>query len=125
MKQRRSDLEEIDWADKGLVAFCGLYCGECKAYKKRKCQGCKKNEKALWCKVRKCCLENGKLSCADCRIVASATDCRKFNNIFSKLFGFIFRSDRQACINMIKEKGYEAYAAEMAKRRKHSMKKKK
>jgi hypothetical protein len=111
-------------ADKNLIAFCGLYCGECKAYKTRKCPGCKKNEKALWCKVRKCCLENGRLSCADCQVHATASDCKKFNNIFSKLCGFIFRSDRQACISMIKENGYEAYAEEMTKRRKQSLKRK-
>jgi hypothetical protein len=111
-------------ADKNLIAFCGLYCGECKAYKSRKCPGCRKNEKALWCKVRRCCLDGGKSSCADCDVFSTASECKKFNNIFSKLFGFIFGSDRQACINMIKEKGYEAYAEEMTKRGKHSLKKK-
>lgn len=111
-------------ADSNLVAFCGLYCGECGAHKKGKCPGCKKNEKAGWCKVRKCCLENGKLSCAECQVFASASECKKFNNIFSKLFGFLFGSDRQACINRIKEKGYESYAEEMAECGTHSIKKK-
>ena len=111
-------------ADKNLVAFCGLYCGECGAYKKGKCPGCQKNEKASWCQVRKCCMENGQLSCADCTVFATASECKKFNNIFSKLFAFIFGSDRQACINMIKEKGYEGYAEEMTERSVQSLKKK-
>ena len=29
----------------GLVAYCGLYCGACKAYLKEKCSGCLNNEK--------------------------------------------------------------------------------
>lgn len=111
-------------ADKNLVAFCGLYCGECKAYKKGRCPGCQKNEKATWCGIRKCCLENKRRSCADCQEFNNASDCKKFNNFFSKLFAFVFKSDRQACINMIKEKGYDAYAEEMTKRELQSIKKK-
>lgn len=110
--------------DKNLVAFCGLYCGECKANKKGKCPGCQKNEKATWCKIRACCLENKRRSCADCQEFTNASDCKKFNNLFSKLFAFVFKSDRQACINMIKEKGYDAYAREMTKRGAQSIKKK-
>jgi hypothetical protein len=110
--------------DKNLIAFCGLYCGGCKIYKKGKCPGCRKNEKASWCKVRKCCLESGKLSCADCREFATASECKKFNNIFSKFFALVFRSNRQACIDRIKEKGYENYAQEMTERGVHSLKKK-
>lgn len=110
--------------NKNLIAYCGLYCGECKAYKIGKCPGCQKNEKASWCKVRKCCIEGGKLSCADCKVYASASECKKFNNIISKLFSLIFGSDRQACINMIKEKGYDGYAEEMSKRGAQSLKRK-
>lgn len=110
--------------NKNLIAYCGLYCGECKAYKIGKCPGCHENKKANWCKIRKCCIEGGKLSCADCTVYASASECKKFNNMISKLFAFIFGSDRQACINMIKEKGYDAYANEMTKRGAQSLKKK-
>lgn len=109
--------------DRNSIAFCGLYCGACKRYLDSKCPGCQKNEKASWCKVRKCCLENGKMSCADCTVHATASECKKFNNIFSKLFGFIFGSDRQASIDMIQEKGYEAYAEEMTRRKAQSVKK--
>ncbi len=110
--------------DTKLIAFCGLYCGECGRYKSKKCPGCRENERASWCKVRKCCLENGKASCAECGVYASASECKKFNNIFSKLFGFIFGSDRQASIDFLKQSGPDAYAAEMTRRGKQSMKKK-
>lgn len=111
-------------ADKNLIAYCGLYCGACGKYLDGKCPGCAKNEKAMWCKVRRCCIENGQLSCSECKVHATASECKKFNNIFSKLLGFIFGSNRQADINFIKEKGYDAYAQEMARKKTHSIKKK-
>lgn len=110
-------------ASQELVAFCGLYCGECGRYKNKKCPGCKDNVKAAWCQIRKCCLENGRLSCAECSVHANPSECKKFNNLISKLFGFIFGSDRQASIDMIKEKGYQGYAEEMVRRGTHSAKK--
>jgi hypothetical protein len=35
----------------------------------------------------------------------------------AKLFGFIFRSDRAACIRLINEKGLKEYAKYMAENR--------
>ena len=99
--------------DKNLIACCGLYCGACSSYLKEKCAGCKENVKATWCKVRQCCLENNYSSCADCQKMESK-ECKKFNNFISKIFGFIFCSDRPACICRIKEIGYERFAMEMA-----------
>jgi hypothetical protein len=122
MEQKTTDAA-LKGANKNLVAYCGLYCGECWAYKKGKCPGCQKNEKASWCKIRKCCQESGICSCADCQAFANTAECKKFNNIFSKFFALVFRSNRQACIDRIKEKGYEAYAEEMVKRGTHSLKK--
>jgi len=49
-----------------LVAYCGLYCGACGSYLRETCPGCHQNEKAEWCKVRVCCIDNQYLSCADC-----------------------------------------------------------
>ena len=111
--------------DPNLVAFCGLYCGACKRYLKEKCPGCQGNEKATWCAVRKCCLENNHRSCADCRVYATASECKKFKNLMSKLFAFLFGSDRQACIDAIKERGYENYAEDMSVKKIHSVKKRK
>lgn len=101
-------------ADTGLIAYCGLYCGSCRKYLREKCDGCIKYEKATWCKVMICCIEYSYNNCADCRIVEELKDCKNFNTIFSKLFSFIFRSDRFACIASIQEKGYSEYAKEMA-----------
>ena len=84
-------------ADVNLVAYCGLYCGACGAYRRGRCPGCHENSKATWCKVRSCCMENGHSSCADCKTPADPRECRKFNNFIAKIFGLIFRSDRRAC----------------------------
>jgi hypothetical protein len=103
-------------ADAALVAYCGLYCGACGAFRRGRCPGCHENQKAGWCKVRTCCLENGYGSCAECTLVADPHDCKKFNNIISKLFAWIFRSDRYACIRQIREKGLPGHAEWMAER---------
>lgn len=98
-----------------LVAYCGLYCGACAKFKKGKCEGCFKNEKATWCKIRICNIENGYQSCADCTKYAEVNECKMFNNIFAKFFYLVFKSDREASIARIKESGYEYYAEEMEK----------
>ena len=41
------------------IAACGLFCGACPQKSRGKCPGCRDYEKAVWCKVRKCCLEHG------------------------------------------------------------------
>lgn len=97
-------------ADPSLVAYCGLYCGACKRYLNGKCPGCHENQKATWCKLRSCCMENGYASCADCKEFEDPMACRKFNNFMSKIFGFIFRSDRNACIRQIREVGVQGHA---------------
>ncbi len=100
--------------DTNLVAYCGLFCGACKKYLKDKCLGCIKNDKASWCKVRTCCIENNFANCAVCTEIDDIANCKKYNNLISRLFGLILRSDRQACIRLIKEKGLEQYVKEMA-----------
>lgn len=97
-----------------LVAHCGLYCGACRSYIKGKCPGCIDNAKATWCKVRSCCRQNGYASCADCKTHSNPMECKFFNNFIARMFGLIFRSDRNACIAMIKEKGYQSFAEYMA-----------
>ena len=100
--------------DVKVIAYCGLYCGACGKYTKGSCPGCVENSKATWCKVRSCCMEHSYKSCADCTQYTNAMNCKKFNNFISKIFAVVLRSDRQACIAMIKEKGYENFAAYMA-----------
>jgi hypothetical protein len=101
-------------ADSDLAAYCGLYCGACGSYLKERCPGCHKNEKASWCKVRACCIENNIATCADCPDFSDPNDCRKYNNIISKVVGFVLRSNRSACIRQIKEIGVEGHAKKMA-----------
>lgn len=96
-----------------LVSSCGLYCGACYKYKKGKCPGCAENEKASWCKIRVCTKENGYHTCAECTEFEDVNNCGKFNTFFSKLFAFIFKSDRKASLKMISDIGLEKYATGM------------
>jgi len=111
-------------ADTKLIAYCGLYCGSCRSYLKESCPGCAENKKATWCTIRSCNMEHGYASCADCKEFSNAMDCKKYNNFMSKVFGLIFRSDRNACINMIRSNGYENFAKYMAENKQHTIKKK-
>ncbi len=107
--------------DVQLVAYCGLYCGACGAYRRGRCPGCHENRKATWCTVRTCCMENGYASCAECKATPEPRDCRKYNNLIARLFGLIFRSDRRACILQIRDKGLEGHAQAMAARQRPSL----
>ncbi|HEY41366.1 MAG TPA: DUF3795 domain-containing protein [Dehalococcoidia bacterium] len=105
-----------------LVAYCGLYCGACRSYLRDKCPGCHENEKAKWCKIRVCCIDNKYLSCADCQQYDNLKDCKLFNNFMAKIFSFIFRSDRPACIQQIRELGIQGHADNMAETKRQSIK---
>lgn len=104
-----------------LIAACGLYCGACRKYLSEKCPGCRPNERASWCKIRRCVLKNGIHSCAGC--TKDVTTCKTYSNLIGKIFAFLFKSDRPACIRYIKEHGEQAFADEMARRRCQTMKK--
>lgn len=108
--------------DTNLIAYCGLYCGACGSYLKGKCPGCNENNKATWCAIRSCNIENNFKSCADCTTYANPMDCKKYNNFISRAIGFILRSNRSVCISMIKEKGYENFAAYMAENKLQTIK---
>lgn len=106
-----------------LIGACGLYCGACKKYQKRKCPGCTtlqgKNPQPQqpcnkWldkCKIRRCCEEQGFHTCAECD--KDAHDCNIYNNIVGRIFSFLFNSDRAACIRYICRNGEEAFAEKM------------
>ncbi len=100
-----------------LIAFCGLNCGECGRYKSGHCAGCHSSVKATWCGVRTCCIEHEYATCADCRDFSDPMKCDRFNNFFSKLFGFVFNSDRGACIEEIRKRGVDDYARAMSERK--------
>ena len=112
--------------DPEQIAACGLFCGACAKYQKGKCPGCRRNEKASWCRIRHCCVGHQWISCADCTLQPLST-CTTFNNLTGRIFALLFGSDRPACIARIREIGYEAYAVErhatgqmtIRKKRKH------
>ncbi len=99
--------------DTELVAFCGLYCGACRAYLSGRCPGCVENTRAAWCRIRSCCTDNNYTTCADCEEFKDVNDCKKFNNIISKMFALVFRSNRRACIEQLRTEGIERHAAIM------------
>jgi len=105
-----------------LVAYCGLYCGACGSYLRERCPGCHENEKAKWCRVRICCIENQYLSCAECKELDNPKDCKKFENMFARLASLIFRSDRHACIRQIEELGIQGHADNMTEHRRQTIK---
>jgi len=109
-------------SDSTQVAYCGLYCGACGKYLKRKCKGCHENVKAGWCRIRSCCIDNQYTSCAECKEFTDPNDCKKFNNLISKIIGFVLRSDRAACIAQIKEFGIEGHANKMAELKRPAIK---
>ena len=100
--------------DAGLVARCGLYCGACRSYLRGKCQGCSENVKATWCTIRSCCADRQIATCAECVDFSDPRDCKKFDNLMSRLFGLVMRSDRAACIAQVRELGLEGHASAMA-----------
>jgi len=61
-------------------------------------------------------------TCADCTEFTNPRECRKFNNFMSRLFGFVFRSDRAACIAQIRQLGLEGHAKVMAEQKRQSLK---
>lgn len=107
--------------DRRQIGACGLYCGACRKYAGGKCPGCRDNENASWCKIRKCCQEKGFHTCAECD--KDVKECKIHNNFIGKVFALIFRSDRAACIRNIRENGEQAYAEEMTRRGLQTMKK--
>ena len=98
--------------DPSLVAYCGLYCGTCKRLQSGKCSGCKENSKASWCKIRKCNMENGFANCSECTITA-LEECKDLNNAIGKIYAYLFKTDRLASLQYIKENGAENYVEKM------------
>lgn len=107
--------------DEQLIAACGLYCGACRKYLVEKCPGCHRNEKATWCKIRTCVVNHDFCTCAECD--KNVVECKTYSNLIGRIFAFLFKSDRPACIRYIREHGERAFADEMAKRKCQTMKK--
>lgn len=107
--------------DPQLIAYCGLYCGSCRKYLSGKCPSCQQLTSPHWCKIRTCCIGKNTTSCADCTL-ETPNDCKTFNNPISKVFKFIFGSDREKSILLIREKGAIYYAGHMTETRQQSLK---
>lgn len=96
---------------KAIVACCGLVCSECGAFKKSRCQGCH-SEKPMFknCPVKKCVSDNSFKTCAQCGAYSNLKQCRKLHNPISRIFGFIFRTNRIGNLEQIRADGFEKFA---------------
>ncbi len=96
-----------------VLAYCGLVCSDCGAFTKGKCQGCHSDKPMnLGCKVKPCSQEKNCTTCANCGDFEDLKECKKLNNFISKIFGFIFRSDRIGNLNRIREIGLDKFKEE-------------
>lgn len=92
------------------MAYCGLVCSECGAFKKSKCEGCHSENRVFKkCPVRRCAIDRSYTTCAQCIEFEDVKLCRKLNNFISKIVGFIFRTDRIANLCCIREVGIEKF----------------
>lgn len=96
-----------------VLAYCGLVCSQCGAFTKGKCGGCHSDKPMnSHCKVKPCVQQRNYSTCAECADFENLADCKKLNNFISKIFGFIFRSDRIGNLNRIREIGLDKFKEE-------------
>ena len=105
----------IELNNQNLIAPCGLYCGECKAFQNERCRGCI-SRKGLClkytkiCKIYSCCAERRKLRfCGECKDFP----CEKFTKFFNTLAWY-----NEVVNNLIRIKkiGAEKFLKEQVKR---------
>lgn len=95
-----------------IVAYCGLVCSKCGAFKKAKCKGCYGGKPMFPnCPIRKCNLDHHYVTCADCTEFQELADCKKLNNLISKCFDLVFHGNRIANLNTIREVGLDKFKA--------------
>lgn len=96
-----------------IVACCGLVCSNCGAYKRDKCKGCH-SDKPLFasCPVKACATFRQFSTCAECTPYHDLTQCGKLHNYISRLFGWVFGTNRIGNLCRIREIGLEAFKAE-------------
>ena len=105
-----------DQSNAVIIAYCGLVCSNCGMYRKEKCAGCHSDRPMNRnCKMKACAMEHKYITCADCKEFDRLEDCRKLNNMVSKFFGFIFRTNRIGNLYRIREIGIEAFKEEKFK----------
>ncbi len=91
-----------------LVAYCGLFCGTCGAYRRGRCVGCLEGGGYSSCRVRACCVVKEYRTCADCD---EYLDCKKLYNFISRIYGLVLRTDRRGNLRGIRVDGIEEWAA--------------
>ena len=94
------------------IAPCGLFCTNCGKFKAGKCQGCQIAPGFARCGIRKCCVEKGITTCAECdefRSPRSYRECKKIDNLMAKFFALIFKSNRPAALALLRDEGMAVY----------------
>jgi len=95
---------------KDLVAYCGIYCGVCGAYKKGGCKGCRDGGGFKSCEARTCCHERNYATCAECDEFAA---CKKLDDFIAKFISLAFRQPSTVeKVKRIKEIGVDTYIKE-------------
>jgi len=95
-----------DSRDEVIIAYCGLLCSDCGMFRKNRCLGCHSEKpKFRNCPVKKCAISHNYSTCAQCSDFENLRQCKKLNNIISKVFGFIFGANRIGNLNRIREVG--------------------
>ena len=96
-----------------IIAYCGLVCSECGAFKRQKCEGCY-SEKPMFkgCKVKKCAMDRDISTCAACVEFSDLKQCKKLNNFISKIFKLVFRTDRLDNLRLIRACGLENFKSQ-------------
>jgi hypothetical protein len=93
-----------------VIAYCGLVCTNCGAYRRRKCAGCF-SDKPMFrnCPVKKCAGEKHLTTCADCGEYKDLKQCKKLNSFVAKVFQVVFRSNRIGNLERIRKDGLELF----------------
>ncbi len=93
-----------------MIASCGLVCSQCGRFLKGRCLGCAGPAPAFAsCPTRRCVRERGLQTCAGCAEHAQLRECRKLNNLISRIFGFVFGTDRMGNLERIRRDGMERF----------------
>lgn len=104
------------------IAACGLFCTNCGRFKVGKCKGCAVAPAFASCPIRACCGERNIPHCGQCADFPAPRDyraCGKIHNWISRIFAFIFKSDRPGALAMLRDQGTDAYLAEKRRTGKH------
>ncbi len=95
------------------IGCCGAYCKTCKVFRSGACKGCKlgyadgtRELARAKCRIKRCCMGGGHVSCADC---ARYDECETIR-AFHEHEGYKYRKYREA-IAYIRERGYGAFLA--------------